>query len=682
MLDKVGNGVEISGEIKIMRTPRVSIASQVTQLAALAAVVLALPVVAQNPKPAPGLAVTFTSGGITDATITPNLWLYRPEGLAITPFLPAGKFTAVWDGAIVAELRGDFTFRAILNSALKVEVNGATVLDVTGQDNQPTAPSATIRLNKGPNVLKATYTSPASGSPLVRLEWSENKGILWEPIALGQLTHAASAATSQGEQLRLGRELLIENRCLKCHVSPAATLPDLALDAPSFEDIGARRQAAWIAQWILDPHANRALANMPALLHGPAAKDDAIAIAAYLTSLKPADAKPGAHPGDDLAAAGQKLFESLHCVACHIPPGDSAADPKKISLKHVAQKFVPGTLTEFLKKPDQHYAWIRMPNFKLDDAQRSQLAAFILSKADKSGDSAASTDKAILDRGQKLVQTSGCLNCHGGLKIENQFATKSLADLKDWKAGCLAEKPGDGAKAPVFAFNADERAAILAFAATDRSALARHVPQEFSEREIRHLNCLNCHGQVEGVPHLEILGGKLKPEWATKFIAGEITYKPRTWLEMQMPAFPKRAALLAEGMTMQHGLSPTSTPEPAIDEPLAAIGQKLTGTDGGLSCLSCHGIAKIMPTQVFEAPGINLAYSADRLQPAYFHRWLRNPIRVDSASKMPVFFDDEGKSPLGDILEGSADKQIDALWNYIRKGDKMPPPPGAPEPQP
>ena len=69
-------------------------------------------------------------------------------------------------------------------------------------------------------------------------------------------------------------------------------------------------------------------------------------------------------------------------------------------------------------------------------------------------------------------------------------------------------------------------------------------------------------------------------------------------------------------MTMQHGLAPKSTPEPAIDEPLAAIGQKLTGTDGGFSCLSCHGVAKVMPTQVFEAPGINLAYSAERLQPA------------------------------------------------------------------
>ena len=664
-----------------MRTIRVLNAQRFTVLGPLAALILSLSGHAQPAKPEPGLAVSFTSGGVTDTTVTPNVWLYRPEGQPITPFLPAGKFTAVWDGSIVAELRGDFTFRAILNGALKFEVNGATILDVTGQDNKPTAPSATIRLNKGPNTLKATYSSPATGSPLVRLEWSENKGVLWEPIALTQLTHPASTASSQGEQLRLGRELVIENRCLKCHTSPTATLPDLALDAPSFEGIGARRRGSWMAQWILDPHANRALANMPAVLHGPKAKEDAEAIAAYLASLKPSDAKAGAHPAVDQADAGQKLFESLHCVACHIPPGDTAADPKKISLKHVAKKFVPGALPEFLKKPDQHYAWIRMPNFKLDDSQRAALAAYILAKADNPTESAGSTDKALVDRGQKLVQTSGCLNCHGGLKLENQFATKSLADLKDWKSGCLADQPAADSKAPAFAFDTSERSAIQSFAATDRSALTRHIPQEFAEREIRHLNCLNCHGQVEGVPHLEILGGKLKPEWATKFIAGDVPYKPRPWLEMQMPAFPKRAALLAEGMTMQHGLAPTSTPEPPINEPLAEIGRKLSGTDGGFSCLSCHGFAKVMPTQVFEAPGINLAYSSDRLQPAYFQRWLRNPIRVDAATKMPVFFDDEGKSPLGDILEGNADKQIDALLNYVRKGDKMAPPPGAPEPQ-
>ena len=61
----------------------------------------------------------------------------------------------------------------------------------------------------------------------------------------------------------------------------------------------------------------------------------------------------------------------------------------------------------------------------------------------------------------------------------------------------------------------------------DLGLLARHVPAEFAERQTRNLNCTACHGQVEGFPPLEILGGKLKPEWAGKFIAGEIGYKPR-----------------------------------------------------------------------------------------------------------------------------------------------------------
>lgn len=41
---------------------------------------------------------------------------------------------------------------------------------------------------------------------------------------------------------------------------------------------------------------------------------------------------------------------------------------------------------------------------------------------------------------------------------------------------------------------------------------------------------------------------------------------------------------------------------------------------------------------------------------------------------MPVYFDEEGKSPLADVLGGDADQQLDALWQYLRLGSKMPPP--------
>ena len=75
--------------------------------------------------------------------------------------------------------------------------------------------------------------------------------------------------------------------------------------------------------------------------------------------------------------------------------------------------------------------------------------------------------------------------------------------------------------------------------------------------------------------------------------------------------------------------------------------------------------------QVFESQGVNFAYTGARAQKSYFHRWVRNPLRIDPATKMPVYFDAEGKSPLADYYNGDAEKQIEAIWQYIRLGDKM-----------
>ncbi|HXJ76607.1 MAG TPA: hypothetical protein VNM37_27370, partial [Candidatus Dormibacteraeota bacterium] len=75
--------------------------------------------------------------------------------------------------------------------------------------------------------------------------------------------------------------------------------------------------------------------------------------------------------------------------------------------------------------------------------------------------------------------------------------------------------------------------------------------------------------------------------------------------------------------------------------------------------------------------GVNLVYSADRLQPDFYRRWLRAPTSIDPQTKMPVYFD-EGKSPLTEILGGDAEKQIAAIWQYLQLKEKMiPPGPGA-----
>src|SRR5262249_38763938 len=157
----------------------------------------------------------------------------------------------------------------------------------------------------------------------------------------------------------------------------------------------------------------------------------------------------------------------------------------------------------FLRQPEAHYAWTRMPNFKLTEAEAKEFSDYLLTSADQPKGAAVPDGETVRQRGKKLVQTSGCLNCHT-LALENQFSAPKLTDLAagKWGQGCVAGASGEG-KAPWFGFNAEEREALAAFGATDRSALRRHGPADFAEREARVLRCTACHGQIDGVPPLE-----------------------------------------------------------------------------------------------------------------------------------------------------------------------------------
>src|SRR5258705_12133057 len=83
---------------------------------------------AQAGKLEPGLVVIFAAlddnARATDLTVTPNVCLYVEAGKAPTPFLPAGKFTAVWTGFVAVEIRSDFTFSAVLNGELIMQITG------------------------------------------------------------------------------------------------------------------------------------------------------------------------------------------------------------------------------------------------------------------------------------------------------------------------------------------------------------------------------------------------------------------------------------------------------------------------------------------------------------------------------------------------------------------------------
>jgi mono/diheme cytochrome c family protein len=312
-----------------------------------------------------------------------------------------------------------------------------------------------------------------------------------------------------------------------------------------------------------------------------------------------------------------------------------------------------------------------MPKFALTAKEAWDISQWLRVKAPAHAEPKIDEDIAALALGKKLLTTLGCINCHNH-EGENKFTAPNLSALtpEKWKGGCLAEEPAG--KSPHFGFAPAQRATLRAFAATDRQSLQRHEPAEFARRQIRVLNCNACHGELDGFAKLDPIGLKLRPEWMQLLLAGDIKPRPRPWLPHRMPAFPARAKPLAQGLAPAHGYAPRTVPDPAaVNAELAEVGRQLVGGDGGFSCIACHGVKNREPLQVFEAQGINFAQVGARLQPEFYLRWMLDPLRVDPQTRMPTYFDKDARSVLVDVLEGDAKKQIEAIRQYLRQGNKM-----------
>ncbi len=117
---------------------------------------------------------------------------------------------------------------------------------------------------------------------------------------------------------------------------------------------------------------------------------------------------------------------------------------------------------------------------------------------------------------------------------------------------------------------------------------------------------------------------------------------------------------------------PSSRPSSSPIPRRVKAGETLLGEAGGFNCITCHGVGERKATQVFEAPGINLALTPARLRYEYYLRWVLFPQRIDPETKMPKFADEQGKTPLTQLFDGDAAQQYDAIWHYLHAqfGDK------------
>src|SRR5687768_17087890 len=109
-------------------------------------------------KSARGLVLTLNAGGKSDTRASRLITLYVRKGEPVSPFLPAGAFSARWEGEINSQLRAEYTFAAEIKGAFKLTINGQAVLEGAG-DTTSQSVNKTIQLNKGGNTLVAEFVS-------------------------------------------------------------------------------------------------------------------------------------------------------------------------------------------------------------------------------------------------------------------------------------------------------------------------------------------------------------------------------------------------------------------------------------------------------------------------------------------------------------------------------------------
>jgi mono/diheme cytochrome c family protein len=663
-----------------------------------------------------GLKLTIESGGKADSRIARLMTLRVPAGTLASPLLPAGAFRATWEGMLNLRIKDQCTFSAHGNGSLKLSINDEVVFDASGDDLSKT-PGKPVKLKKGRNSIRAEYASPQSGDAWIRVYWSA-RDFLPEAVPPMVFTHDASDKPLR-ERLRVreGRSLFAELRCIRCHASGASSpgdgaMPELSQDGPDLSNAGARLNEAWMAAWIANPKSLNPRAEMPRVFKGEGVAQEAADVAAYLATLGGTAGSGEAASEQAQRDAGARLYTGLGCIACHTPPGAAPGadmvNPPRIPHRYVALKYTPAALGEFLKAPEAHFKWIRMPNFRLTDREIAALSAFLL----HGGAAASDLPKAPpgdAARGKTLFESSGCLACHTAGTAKNSAAALSLEKVAKsvGMRGCLAPDDAARGRAPDFSFTPQQRAALAAFSGAGVDSLRQDPQPEFAERQIAVLNCTACHardkqddawsglrGEIDAIvsalpaesppgageekfsgdqtrPDLTWVGEKLRPQWMGRFIGGKIPYKPREWLMARMPGFPARAVGVAEGLALEHGCATSLPPPPAPDPTLAAIGQKLVGKDGGFSCVQCHSVGSVRALAPFEAPAINFAHVSERLTREFYDRWVWNPQRVMPGTRMPRFGDADGKTSLKQYFDGNAAKQFDAIWNYLLAGDKI-----------
>lgn len=393
-----------------------------------------------------------------------------------------------------------------------------------------------------------------------------------------------------------GARRFVELGCVACHREstlnvPGARAKGLGGIGPDLSEAGGRLRGPWLDLWLRSPRRISPETLMPDLRLTDTERQDLVARLGSLGT-RPAAARP---PDPALAEQGRALAEKLGCPGCHRMAAFNAKEPPPVGpdLDGYGDKVVDlldwgGHPTPVERRTRRRWTELKltrplafdrppgvllMPWQKLRSGEVQGLLVLLRSLTEtEAGPVARATERARhLRRGESLVQTLGCRQCHSvggeGAPIRALWPRPSdrpppldhqgAKVLPQWLQGFLrrpiALRPWLAMRMPAFDLDAEEAAALAGyFAAQDRASFPFVPPRdeapEGAELEgalalFTKMQCVRCHllsnaptlKPGELAPDLALSGNRLRRDWIRRFVLEPQKVLPGTKMPTLFP---------------------------------------------------------------------------------------------------------------------------------------------------
>jgi mono/diheme cytochrome c family protein len=531
-------------------------------------------------------------------------------------------------------------------------------------------------------------------------------------------------------QIQAGSLLMAELRCAACHTGVPHE-DRLKKTSPDLTDVGGRVSPEFLRSFLASPATAHPGTTMPDMLDSKSEAEKQ-AIAESLTHFLIAQSR---HENSSVPTEpidrqqGHDLFHSIGCVACHGPKetalgsSDSNVDeedeedlnpeeaarkavkPSAVGLSHVSAKYTVKSLSEFLFQPLKVRSSGRMPDMNLTPTESLAIAGYLVGEQEPVSELLV-PQAELVEAGKEHFRTLNCAACHAlpGFEATPVASSLKTADLTQGCLSILAEGNADSkvrGRRPRFQLDANQ---VSAIAAAIRAEQIVESDKDLLATTLTTFRCLHCHvrddyGGVHDAhnaffkgsqlnlgddgripPPLTWMGAKLQSTWMKKVLFdGEsvrhymVTRMPQYGEDnlSHLPELFRRLDTLTGPEMKLHNSEGRSEDEERRENLMRAAGRELVG-DKGANCVACHNFnGKAASTH----QGIDLLTSYERLQPAWFHRYLQNPGAFRPRTVMPTAWPD-GVAAFTTILDGDTNRQIEAIWYYLSLGTSAADPSG------